>query len=294
VVVTTGVEVEVVGAVARDRLARTASWAPTVARAAGVPSVDLDDRPRLGSRARATAGFRDEFYALVPYVHDLGEGMAPELPAGHAALVTAGLVEPGQVLWGRRPTRFAGRRLQAPVVDVATLRSRSAAPDGDRRLAAWADARLQPKVVVATQTRTLEAAVDDDGSWWPSVPVISVVLDAEHDSSLGRHLVAAALMAPPVTAWAAERSAGTAMARHALKLSARQVLEVPLPVDLDAWEEGARLLQGGPTAGDDGRAARLLAAGRALTAAHALPAGQHDQVVEWWAARLGVDPESEV
>ena len=145
---------------------------------------------------------------------------------------------------------------------MTTLRAWAEGPDGDRRLAAWADARLRPKVVVATQTRVVEAAVDDDGSWWPSVPVISVVLDPDHDDDETRWLVAAALSAPPVSAWAAERSGGTALAPQALKLSARQVLEVPLPVDRDAWAEGARLLRlVGPQFAEDARARALLAAG---------------------------------
>jgi len=281
--------------VGRGRLARAGSWAPAAARAAGVPPVDLDDRARLGSRARATAGFRDEFYALVPFVRDLIDPVSqpsvgaagPTIPAGHAALVTAGLVEPAWIRWGRHPTRFSGRRLLAPVVDVGVLRSASAAADGDRRLAVWADARLRPKVVVATQTRTIEAAVDDDGSWWPSVPVVSVVLDAEHDTHSGRWLVVAALMAPPVAAWAAERSSGTAMARHALKLPARQLHDVPLPVDDDAWAEGARLLEQVAAVDDDVRPGLLAAAGRALTEAHALPAGLDDIVLRWWAERSG-------
>ena len=237
--------------VPRDRLTRAGTWAPIVAASTGVPALDLGGREPLGSLARATAGFRDEFYALAPFVADLADpdapiepgALLPALPPGSARLVTAGLVEPARTVWGRRTTRLAGTRLRAPVVDVTTLRAWAEGPDGDRRLAAWADARLRPKVVVATQTRVVEAAVDDDGSWWPSVPVISVVLDPEHDDDETRWLVAAALSAPPVSAWAAERSGGTALAPQALKLSARQVLEVPLPVDRDAWAEGAGLLR---------------------------------------------------
>jgi hypothetical protein len=294
VVVCRGLHAEAVGAVSHDRLARAGTWAPVVAVATGVPTVDLDGRERLGTIARATAGFRDEFYALVPFVDDAAgvtdddAPVPPVVPAGHARLVTAGLVEPARVLWGQRATRFAGRRLLAPVVDVARLRRRSGEPDGNRQLAVWADARLRPKVVVAAQTRTVEAAVDDDGSWWPSVPVISVTLDPERDSSEERWLVAAALMAPPVAAWAAERTAGTALAAHALKIPARQIVEVPLPVDRDAWREGAQLLKRVASAPDEAeRAAVLAAAGRALTAAHALPVSTAADVLHWWAERAG-------
>jgi hypothetical protein len=173
-------------------------------------------------------------------------------------------------------------------VDVIALRAWSSGPGGDPRLAAWADARLRPKVIVATQTRVVEAAVDDDGSWWPSVPVISVMIDAEDDDAEHRWLLAAALSAPPVSAWAAERTGGTALAAHALKLSARQVMEVPLPVDCDAWAEGARLLrQVGPAVGDDERARRLAAAGQVLTEAHGLSAIDTAVVFRWWAGRAG-------
>jgi hypothetical protein len=297
-----GAGAEAVAEVARDRLARAGSWSPVVAAATGVPSVELGGRTRLGERARATAGFRDEYYALVPFVADLTAGEPvrppaplPELPFGHARLVTAGLVDPGHVSWGRRATRFGGRRHGTPVVDVRALRAWAHGPDGDRRLAAWADARLRPKVVVATQTRVVEAAVDGTGSWWPSVPVISVVADGEDGDGLDPWLVAAALTAPPVSAWAAERTGGTALAAGALKLSARQVAEVPLPVDLEAWTAGARELRrsaAAAAAGDAEVAARsLLEAGRRLTAAHGLPEPVAREVLRWWASRAGCHPE---
>jgi hypothetical protein len=297
-----------VAAVARSRLVAVGSWAPLLAAAAGVPAIDLDGRDHLGSWARATAGFRDEFYALVPFVHDVadtdtdtdagagaGRGRAAiALPADHARLITAGLVDPGRTRWGAIPTRFAGRRFAAPAVDVAALRTWSASPDGDRRLAAWAEGRLRPKVVVATQTRVVEAAVDDDGTWWPSVPVISVVLDPDHDDDEHRWMVAAALMAPPVAAWAAERSAGTAMAAHALRLSARQLTEVPLPVDVDAWREGATILRGIAVADDpDGERRLLTAAGNALTEAHDLRGTAAADVLRWWADRSGCGPSGQ-
>jgi methylase of polypeptide subunit release factors len=289
-----------VATVARSRLAAVGSWAPLVAAAAGVPAIDLDSPDHLGSWARATAGFRDEFYALVPFVHDVadidagtgaGAGRAAiALPVDNARLITAGLVDPGRTRWGVIPTRFAGRRFAAPAVDVAALRTWSASPDGDRRLAAWAEGRLRPKVVVATQTRVVEAAVDDDGTWWPSVPVISIVLDPDRDDDEHRWMVAAALMAPPVVAWAAERSAGTAMAAHALRLSARQLAEVPLPVDVDAWREGASILRGVAGADDlDGERRLLAAAGNALTEAHDLRGTPAADVLRWWADRAGCE-----
>ena len=56
-------------------------------------------------------------------------------------------------------------------------------------------------------------------------------------------LIAAALSAPPVTAWALALTAGTARSRHALKLSARQALTVPLPPDTSRWHAAADALR---------------------------------------------------
>ena len=105
-------------------------------------------------------------------------------------------------------------------------------------------------------------------------------------------MLAAALAAPPITAWAAERAAGTALGRHAVKLSARQIAEVPLPVDREAWTAGSAELRLVSTATSDvDRAGHLAAAGRLLTAAHDLPSATATQVLSWWSARAGLPPE---
>ena len=47
------------------------TWAPLIADAAGVPAVALaGGHGRLGDLATATAGFRQHFYGLVPFVGD--------------------------------------------------------------------------------------------------------------------------------------------------------------------------------------------------------------------------------
>ena len=61
-------------------------------------------------------------------------------------------------------------------------------------MAGWVDDLQVPKVLVATQTRVGEAAVDEVGTWVPSVPTIAVVAPAERlwavaavDLLAGRH-----------------------------------------------------------------------------------------------------------
>ena len=83
-----------------------------------------------------------------------------------------------------------------------------------------------PKVLVATQTRVVEAVADVDGAWVPSTPVVAVPAPPER-----LWHVLAALLAPPVTAWALHETAGTALAPGAWKLSAAQVRQLPAPAD---------------------------------------------------------------
>lgn len=256
-----------------DHLRAGATWASLAAGALGVPPVNIGGagRRRLGEVATATAGFRAQFYGLIPFVVDVRHADDRELPR----LVTSGAIDPGRLVWGERPVRFGGRAWAAPRIDFEALRAK-----GDPAVARWVEARLVPKVAVATQTRVIEAAVDLTGGWVPSTPVIAVVPAAER-----LHHLAAVLLAPPVTAWALRHAAGTALATGAVKLAARQVLDIPLPEDAPPWDEAARLVARLPDAAPDERRRLLLAAGERMTAAYRL-ASDCPAVLDWWAARL--------
>jgi hypothetical protein len=238
-----------------DDLACRPTWSHLLAAGAGVPPLELDGSRRLSELAMATAGFRDQFYGLAPYV---AEGL------GDAPLVTAGLLEPGRCAWGERPARFAGRTFERPGVDLTTLAT------GDPRLARWVAARRIPKVLVATQTRVLEAAADEHGTWVPSVPVISV----EPRAGVDPWLLAAVIGSPVASAWAATNYLGAGLGSGTLKLSASQLVQLPLP-------------PGDPTA-----AAALLRAGEvdasaAVAAdAYGLPSARRDAVLDWWRGRV--------
>ncbi|HEX4822612.1 MAG TPA: N-6 DNA methylase, partial [Acidimicrobiales bacterium] len=116
------------------------TWSAALTRE--LPRVALDSSRTLGELATATAGFRDQFYGLAPHVVDVEDGQLPRL-------VTCGLLDPGRCAWGEREARFARRRWRHPRVDVDRME-----PAPLRR---WVEERLVPKVVLATQTRVLEA-----------------------------------------------------------------------------------------------------------------------------------------
>ncbi len=184
------------------------TWSHVVTGALAVPPLPpLDAAGALGERARLTANFRDQYYGLVPAVEDGGEG---------PPLVTSGLLDPGRCEWGRRPVRFAGRRMTRPTVHLDRL-----APAMRR----WAAGLLVPKVLVANQTRVVEAAVDAEGAWLPGVPVIT----ARPLPGTDPWAVAAVLTSPVASAWAWHRAAGTGLSARAVRLGPRWLGELPWP-----------------------------------------------------------------
>ena len=224
------------------------NWAPLALAALGVPDPAVRSFGRLGSMVTARSGFRDEYYGLVGHVGEApgelaldgadapgseGDGKGSDgFGVGLAALVTAGLIDPGRCAWGERPARFAGARYLRPVVDLASL----AAAGG--RASVWAHDLLVPKVVVATQTRVGEAAVDDGGRWVASTPTVAVVADPDR-----LWQVAAVICSPVGSVAALVAAAGSGRSVGAIRQSSASVASLPLPVDADAWAEGADALR---------------------------------------------------
>jgi hypothetical protein len=233
-------------------------WSSRWADARGIPRVHLGGPGTVADMATARAGFRDEYYGLVGHIVEAG-------PDPRAPLVTSGLIDLGRSSWGERPARFAKRRWGRPEVDLVSLRG------ADRRVSEWVDGVRRPKVVVASQTRVVEAAIDQDGTWVPSTPVVSVM-----PLEVGRLAhVAAVLCAPPVSAWAARRAAGTALSAEAMRISAGLLLAVPLPSDPMAWDEATRAFAGGDMA----------AYAEAATAMYLLQPDHAAELLAWWRGR---------
>lgn len=201
------------------------SWAPLLSAAAGAPEIEPVSRGELGDVCEVSADFRDEYYRLVPHV-----GEADETEGDVAPLVTSGAIDPASLLWGVRPVRFARRRWEAPVVRLEPLAREPGAAE-------WLAARRRPKVLLATQTPVLEAVVDAAGAVVPVTPVISLVPEPR----LLLH-VAAVLLSPVATCWARTRARGAALSADAIKLSAGQVREIPLPAHWVPWDDAATLV----------------------------------------------------
>jgi hypothetical protein len=239
------------------------------------PALDLDTTRTLGELVRTTAGFRDQYYALSDSVFEAEAGDLDDDPA-RPKLITSGLIDPALCLWGRRSARFQRHPWARPRVDLDRLRA------ADGGVARWADSLLVPKVVVATQTRVIEAAVDRVGAWYPSTPTVAVVGRAEDLWS-----IAAVLLAPATSAWALERVAGAALARDAIKVSATDLSAMPLPTDPDAWRLGAALLE---SAADEAKRSGSRPALRSFSAAMGRAYATSGEVERWWTSRLPSRP----
>ena len=92
----------------------------------------------------------------------------------------------------------------------------------------------------------------------------------------------AVLLAPPVSAYAATKYAGSGLTMRSIKLSAGQVAQLPLPADEGAWDEGAGLARRAQHE-PELRLDHLAALGGVMCAAYdVLP----DVVLPWWLERL--------
>ncbi|HKE75445.1 MAG TPA: N-6 DNA methylase [Acidimicrobiales bacterium] len=245
-------------------------WRDLWADALGLPALPPPGVGVLGDLAEVVSGFRDEYYGLAGVVRERAPG---DTAATAAPLVTSGALGWARCGWGDAPVRYGKRAWRAPVVDLARL----AAGDGTAAARRWVERTRAPKLVVANQTRVIEAAVDPDGAWVPSVPALAVV--PRDPGDLWR--LAAAVLAPAATAWLARRAAGTALTRRGLRVAAPDLAVLPLPADAAAWDDAAaaaRVLAGDPGA-DPGPF--LAAAGAAYRA---------PDLAGWWRDRQTTRP----
>lgn len=253
-----------------DVLSDAPTWSHLLATGSDTPDCTIEGEGVLGQWCAASADFRQHYYGVAPFVIDDPGGSLDD--ERFPRLVTVGLVDPAVCRWGQRPTRHHRQRWQQPRVDLSRLET-------ETELGPWAASRLVPKVVVATQTRVVEAAVDVDGTWLPSTPLISVMAPAAR-----LWHIAAALLAPPVTLWALRHCQGAALSAGGLKLSAAQVRSLPAPRPGADWDEAAECVRrAGEVADEVDRRMWLLAAGTASSRAYGI---DDPAIVAWWQARL--------
>lgn len=209
--------------------ANAVAWGSLASVALGVPEPDYESERTLEHIAHATADFRDEYYGLQGLIHEDSKPSTrvQDPDEQRARVITSGLIEPAECAWGERTARIHKQRWSNPVATI---------PRG-HTLTAWATKRLVPKLLLATQTRVLEVLADVQGTYLPITPVISIYTHKETEQALYR--VAAAIGSPLCVALAAQRACGTALSINAIKLAAKDVLQLPVPINPIAWDQAA-------------------------------------------------------
>jgi SAM-dependent methyltransferase len=249
------------------------SWSSLLAALQDLPVRSLRTDGLLGDLADATADFRDQYYGLADAVVD--EAVSDVARTGdHPRLVTSGLIDPARLLWGERACRFNRVAYEHPRVVLDRL---------SPPLRAWAGRRLVPKVLVATQTRVLEAVVDEAGGLLPSVPVLTVSARSGRADDLWR--IGALLCAPPATLVAARRHLGAGRNATALRLAASDVLALPLPAGREPWDRAAGAFEQASAAEAQAQRNDLLhRCAHLMCEAYGLE--DDGELVAWWSARL--------
>jgi len=239
------------------------SWGHLIARARGVPPLgDLHTAGVLGDRGDLNANFRDQYYGLVGAVkesHPHGDHHMPPF-------ITTGLIDPGVCHWGTRPARFAKQTFLAPRVDLEVL---------NEFMLAWAHRKLVPKVLVATQTRVIEAVADPTGAWLPGVPITSITPRTIHAHTNPENLIweiAAVLTSPVATSAAWWASAGSGLSATSVRISPRLIAATPWPAG-DLRDAVQHLREG-----------RIIQCGYSV--AHAFGIGVEHPAIGWWESRL--------
>ncbi|MEI6273645.1 MAG: N-6 DNA methylase, partial [Phycisphaerae bacterium] len=200
-------------------------WSAAMAAHAGVPRMKQRPHGVIGDRARVAADFRDQYYGL--------RGAIKDSKSSHGLrIVTTGLIDWAHCMWGDRPVRLLGKVWKHPEANERAIAD-------DPYMKDWLADAKRPKVLVAVQTKALEAVVDTTGHMAPSVPLIRVVPHKRAD--LWRIL--AVVLSPATSAEAWWRHAGAGLSPHALKLSAKQIAALPLPTNVSAWNRAADVLE---------------------------------------------------
>lgn len=219
--------------------------------ASAVPEpVELRTGGRLGEIAEVIAPFRDEYYALAAAVGDHGTG---------PPLITSGLIDPARSRWATAPTRVARRQYHRPRIDPAQVTG------AGRR---WIERQRRPKVLVASQTRRIEAIADPAGDLVAMTPVVAVI---PHDGDPFPAL--AVLLSPVATVLVRRTGTGTGLSRRAVRIGGPLLGALPLPGDTATWRRAAQhLALSGESA--------LVEVERMMGAAYGL--APEDPVLRWW------------
>lgn len=158
--------------------------------------------------------FVQDFYALKPFVSDRAEGEGPRL-------ITTGLIEPGETLWGSALCRYGGRDYLHPRLDTPAM------PEVLRRKV---ESQRGPKILIAGLARRVEAVLDVRGDLVGAVQTFRIT--AKKGGLRALRLLVRYLNSPESTTWLRRRLGGNALSGGNISLRAEFLRSLPLPREI--------------------------------------------------------------
>ena len=249
------------------------TWSSLAADAFGIPTITFASTESVGALAEATADFRDEYYGLSGFIVEHADNMSDK---HYPPLITTGMIDPALNRWGVRPSRILKSTWQAPRINRQAM-------DETGTLSEWIDKRCTPKLLIATQSRVIELIVDEPGTMLPCMPVLTVT---PKDTAKMWH-IASVLGSPVACATAMSRYSGTALTTDAIKLAAKQLLKLPIPIQSNAWDHAADLYRDASIAGSNtARIELLINSAEQMNTAFDLSDTDRQRLMAWWTPRL--------
>lgn len=264
----------------RGDIGQRLTWSQIAAVSTGVPLIDIAQRTKtLADIAHVTAGFRDQFYGLIPFTREATEPEIAALGRGEAnqlmRVITTGMIDPLENKWGTSQFRFAKKLWHHPVVDLEALET------GDPNLSRWVTERRKPKLMVATQTRVIEVEHDRYGQDIPVTPTITVEPHKTQDIATAL----AVLSHPQISAWLYQTCFGSAMSLDAIKVNASLLAGLAVPT-LSAQTQTAIIAAEAKMSATD--FAKFVAEHVEIQTPTKQPSGQHNEnaAYRWWSERI--------
>ncbi|MBD3882970.1 N-6 DNA methylase [Phormidium tenue FACHB-886] len=171
----------------------------------------LSQLPKLASFANVTgAATVAEAYAMQPFIQDSATAVGVKL-------VNSGTIDRYRLLWGEKPMRYLGQSYRHPIIPIAVI---------DQLPPKRYSQAIQPKIIVAGMTRSLECALDAAGTIWAgkSTTLIRAIAALDLRCLLG------ILNSRLIQLYFSRQFAGNQLQGGYLRVGSPQLRQLPMPL----------------------------------------------------------------
>jgi SAM-dependent methyltransferase len=177
------------------------------------PPSSSSSPPTLGAHFQLSASMTTaDAYDLIPHLIDDPHAPGPKL-------ITTGLIEPRQCLWGQAPCRYLKKDYQHPRLTLS--------PNLTHSLATRAQNAKRPKILLAGLAKKIEAFLDPTGQYIGAVSTYSIYHPQDNLQALDQLLNH--LLSPPTTQHLIHHLGANALRGKHITLKKQFLQSLPLP-----------------------------------------------------------------